>query len=215
MRSILFLLVLFTALTAGAQKIKFHNGYIITQQGETLRGFIHWKKNSAVEDSLQFRSSENDPVRRFAWNELAEVYNSDQRQTMKVVSVIRNFEYIDENDYTIRHKDSVAVQVIPLTEIYKGRKLSLYEYYDKSPFYFIYDGKNMLQLIQKYRYLTRTERMFDFEKGRRFEITDVYRGLLASYYNFFEDQKMRYMLDNTLYEEGSLKRIISKMDSRL
>lgn len=215
MRSILFLLVLFTALTAGAQKIKFHNGYIITQQGETLRGFIHWKKNSAVEDSLQFRSSENDPVRRFAWNELAEVYNSDQRQTMKVVSVIRNFEYIDENDYTIRLKDSVAVQVIPLTEIYKGRKLSLYEYYDKSPFYFIYDGKNMLQLIQKYRYLTRTERMFDFEKGRRFEITDVYRGLLASYYNFFEDQKMRYMLDNTLYEEGSLKRIISKMDSRL
>lgn len=215
MRSILFLLVLFTALTAGAQKIKFLKGYIITQQGETLRGFIHWKKNSAVEDSLQFRSSENDPVRRFAWNELAEVYNSDQRQTMKVVSVIRNFEYIDENDYTIRHKDSVAVQVIPLTEIYKGRKLSLYEYYDKSPFYFIYDGKNMLQLIQKYRYLTRTERMFDFEKGRRFEITDVYRGLLASYYNFFEDQKMRYMLDNTLYEEGSLKRIISKMDSRL
>ena len=215
MRSIPFLFVLFAALTAGAQKTKFYEGYLITKQGETLRGFIHWKKNPAVEDSLQFRSSENDPVRRFAWNDLTEVHNSDQRQTLKVVSVIRNFEYIDGNDYTIRLKDSVALQVIPLTEVYKGRKLSLYEYYDKSPFYFLFDGKNMLQLIQKYRYLTSTERMFDFEKGRRFEITDVYRGLLASYYNFFEDQKMRYMLDNTLYEQGSLKRIISKMDSKL
>jgi hypothetical protein len=215
MRRILLLLILFTALNAGAQKTKFNEGYIVTKQGETLRGFVHWKKNSTAEDSLQFRSLQNEPVRRFAWSDLTEAHNSNNRQTLKVFSVTRNLEYIDGNDYTIRLKDSVVVQVIPLTEIYKGRKLSLYEYYDKSPFYFLYDGKDMLQLIQKYRYLTRTERMFDFEKGRRFEITDVYRGLLASYYNFFEDQKMRYMLDNTLYEEGSLKRIISKMDSKL
>ncbi len=215
MQRILLLLVLFTAFNAGAQKTKFYEGYIVTKQGETHRGFVHWKKSSAAEDSLQFKSLQNDPVRQFAWSDLTEVHNSDHRQTLKVFSVKRNLEYIDGNDYTIRLKDSVVVQVIPLTEIYKGRKLSLYEYYDKSPFYFLYDGKDMLQLIQKYRYLTITERMFDFEKGRRFEITDVYRGLLASYYNFFEDQKMRYMLDNTLYEEGSLKRIISKMDSKL
>lgn len=215
MRRILLLLFLFTVLNAGAQKTRFSEGYILTKQGEKLTGFVHWKKSSAADDSLQFRSTENGPVRRFAWSDLNEVHNSDNRQTLKVFTVTRNLEYIDGNDYTIRLKDSVAVQVIPLTEIYKGSKLSLYEYYDKSLFYFLYDGKNMLQLIQKYRYLTSTERMFDYEKGRRFEITDVYRGLLASYYNFYEDSKMRYMLDNTLYEVGSLRRIISKMDSKL
>lgn len=215
MKRSLLLLFMYFALNAGAQKNRFNEGYIITKQGEKLSGFIHWKKSSAAEDSLQFKSRESDPVRRFTWNDLSEVYNSDNRQTLKVFTVTRNLEYIDGGDYTIRFKDSVAVQVLPLTLIYKGNKLSLYEYYDKSPFYFLYDGKNMLQLIQKYRYLTSIERMFDYEKGRRFEITDVYRGLLASYYNFFDDPKMRYMLDNTLYEVGSLKRIISKMDSRL
>lgn len=215
MRRILLLLFLFTALKTGAQKTRFNEGYIVTKQGEKLSGFVYWKKSDITEDSLQFKSSKDDPVRRFAWSDLNEAHNSDNRQTLKVFTVTRNLEYIDGNDYTIRLKDSVAVQVIPLTEIYKGSKLSLYEYYDKSLFYFLYDGKNIQQLIQKYRYLTTTERMFDFEKGRRFEITDVYRGLLATYYNFFEDSKMRYMLDNTLYEVGSLRRIISKMDSKL
>ncbi len=215
MRRIPLLFLLFSALTTGAQKTRFSDGYIVTKQGEKFSGFVHWKKSSAADDSLQFKSSENGPVRRFAWSDLSEAHNNDSRQTLKVFTVTRNLEYIDGNDFTIRFKDSVAVQAIPLTEIYKGNKLSLYEYYDKSLFYFLYDGKNMLQLIQKYRYLTSTERMFDYEKGRRFEITDVYRGLLASYYNFFEDSKMRYILDNTLYEVGSLRRIISKMDDRL
>ncbi len=198
-----------------AQKIRFQEGFIVTTGGDTLQGYVYWKKAGAAEDSLFFRATENDTPRPFAWANLTAAYNRESRQTLKVCRVTRNLEYIDGNDYMIRNQDSVAVQVIPLTELYKGRKLSLYEYYDKSPFYFLYDGKDMLQLIQKYRYLNRTERMFDWEKGRRFEITDVYRGLLASYYNFYEDKKMRYILDNTLYEAGSLKSLVSKMDKKL
>lgn len=210
-----FLLFLLTAREITAQKIKFQEGFIVTTAGDTLKGYVYWKKTATAEDSLLFKAAENETPRPFAWDGLTAAYNRENRQSLKICKVTRNLEYIDANDYMIRHQDSVTVQVIPLTELYKGRRLSLYEYYDKSPFYFLYDGKDMLQLIQKYRYLNRTERMFDWEKGRRFEITDVYRGLLASYYNFFEDKKMRYILDNTLYEAASLKTLVSKMDKKL
>lgn len=212
--SILFALLL-PALTSNAQKIRFHEGFIVTKQGDTLRGLVHWKKNSMVGDSLLYKKNISDQPQRFSWYELTDAYDKNSRQSLKICTVKRNLEYIDGNDYTIRLKDSTSVELIPLTQVYRGSKLSLYSYYDKSPFYFLYDGINMFQLVQKYRYLNQVERMFDFEKGRRFEITDEYRGLLASYYNFYEDQKMRYILDNTLYEEGSLKHIISKMDSKL
>lgn len=215
MRYIILLALLQSALSGSAQKAKFNEGFIVTKQGDTLSGLVHWKKNSTAEDGLLYKKSMGDQPQSFSWIELTDAYDRDSRQNLKICTVKRNLEYIDGNDYTIRFKDSTSVEVIPLTQVYRGSKLSLYSYYDKSPFYFLYDGTHMFQLVQKYRYLNQVERMFDFEKGRRFEITDEYRGLLASYYNFYEDKKMRYILDNTLYEEGSLKHIISKMDSKL
>jgi hypothetical protein len=176
---------------------------------------VYWKKNALAGDSLQYKKTDSDTPQYFAWNELTDAFNKGSKQSLKISPVKRNLEYIDGNDYTIRFKDSTAVEVIPLIQLYKGSKLSLYQFYDKSLFYFIFDGKQMLQLVQKYRYLTTMERMFDYEKGRRFQITDEFRGLLASYYNFAEDNKMRYVLDNTLYEQGSLRTIVSKMDKKL
>ena len=127
----------------------------------------------------------------------------------------RNLEYIDEVDFTIRLKDSTTTGPFPLVPIYIGRKLSLYTLYDKAPFYFVYDGKQVKQLVQKYRYLTPTERMFDYERGRRFHITDEYKGVLAAFYDFSEDQKMRYILTNTIYDDQAFKSLISKMDSKM
>jgi hypothetical protein len=44
---------------------------------------------------------------------------------------------------------------------------------------------------------------------------DDFKGLLAGYYDFSKDKKMQYILDNTLYEEGSLKYLISKMNKKM
>ena len=215
MRSFILPVVLLLTITASSQKARFEEGFIVTRSGDTLRGLVYWKKNALAGDSLQYKKTDTDTPQYFAWNELTDAFNKGSKQSLKISPVKRNLEYIDGNDYTIRFKDSTAVEVIPLTQLYKGSKLSLYQFYDKSQFYFIFDGKQMRQLVQKYRYLTTMERMFDYEKGRRFQITDEFRGLLASYYNFAEDNKMRYVLDNTLYEQGSLRTIVSKMDKKL
>jgi hypothetical protein len=215
MRCFILILFLVTGLITQAQKGNFEEGYLVTKTGDTLYGQVNWKKNPGSKDSLLYRSSASAPTQYFSWNRLSEVYNKDDNKSLKIASVMRNYEYIDDRDYMIRYKDSVGMQIIPLTPLYKGTKLSLYIFYENAPFYFIYDGKEMKQLVQVYRYTNTGERMFDYEKGRRFHITDVYRGTLAAYYNFAEDNKMRYMLNNTLYEQSSLQTLISKMDKKL
>ncbi|MFZ9387357.1 MAG: hypothetical protein ACO25B_05700 [Chitinophagaceae bacterium] len=132
-----------------------------------------------------------------------------------MVTLLRNLEYLDPYNFQIRNIDSTAIQEIPLRQLYSGRKLSLFTYFEKTPFFFLYDGKQMIQLVQKYRYLTTTERMFDYERGRMIHITDVFRNQLAQYYNFMEDPKLRYILDNAQYDETSLRKLISRMDNNL
>lgn len=215
MKNILLPAFLLWALSASSQKEKFEEGHLVTQSGDTLRGLISWKKKSELYDRLLFKKSEEGELQSYNWNQLRDVFDKQGKSLVKVLSVTRTLEYIDGNDYTIRLKDSIAEGPVPLIPLYTGRKLSLYYFYDKAPFYFLYDGKNIRQLVQKYRYLTQVERMFDYEKGRRFQITDEYKGLLASYYDFSQDRKMRYILDNTLYEDRGFVYLISKMDSKL
>lgn len=215
MRFINLLTVMLLSLPLFSQKPKFQEGVLITKSGERLKGLVHWKKNSGAGDSVIFKKNETDPEMHFSWSELTDVLTNDNRQMLKVCTVRRNLEYVDAADFTIRLKDSIAEETIPLVPVYSGKKLSLYQFYDKAPFYFVYDGTNMLQLVQKYRYLTMQERLFDYQQARRYLITDVYKGLLATFYNFHEDKKLQYILDNTIYDERSLKYLISKMDSKM
>lgn len=206
---------LFLSFLASSQREKFRPGTLITSSGDTLRGQVYFKKNAEPGDPVSFRKTEDGEIRVFAWNELKSVLDPRGALLIKVVTVKRYLEYIDEGDYTIRLKDSTAEGPVPLRPLFTGRKLSLYSLYDKAPFYFLYDGKEFRQLVQRYRYLTAEERMFDYERGRRFHITDQYKGVLASYYPFTEDKKMMYILENTLYEDQSFKYLVSRIDNEL
>jgi len=214
MRTVFLFSLFLSALAVNAQKTNFQHGYIIIKGGDTLAGLVAWNKSRPGLGGLLYKKTESENEQKFFWDDLKEAYNSESDQMLKICTVKRHLEYID-NDYIIQLKDSVIVQSIPLTPLMKGGKLSLYLFFDNSPFYFVYDGMNMFQLVQKYRYLTRTERMFDYERGRRFEIRDEFKGLLAAYYDFSEDKRMQYILDNTLYEERSLKYLISKMNKKM
>lgn len=211
-----FLVTLLSLASASfAQKDKFREGVLTFSNGDSIRGLAAWKKNCGPSDKLYFKSNASTPEQEYSWSEIRSFRSREGKDILKVVNMQRNLEYIDEVDFTIRLKDSTTTGPFPLVPIYIGRKLSLYTLYDKAPFYFVYDGKQVKQLVQKYRYLTPTERMFDYERGRRFHITDEYKGVLAAFYDFSEDQKMRYILTNTIYDDQAFKSLISKMDSKM
>lgn len=215
MRALFLCLLLVPAFTVYSQFEKYQEGYLVLVTGDTISGQLSWKKNSTPADKVNFKKNELDPPQVYTWALIAEILDKDKEQQMMVATVKRNLEYISEDDYTIMLKDSTAEGPVPLRPLYKGKKLSLYTLYDKSPFFFVYDGKQIKQLVQKYRYLTPNERMFDYERGRRFHITDEFKGVLAAYYDFSDDRKMRYLLANTLFEDRSMKVLISKMDGKM
>ncbi len=215
MRALFLCLLLIPAVSLFSQFEKYQEGYLVLVTGDTIQGQLSWKKNSTPSDNVSFKKHELDHPQVYNWGLIAEILDKDKEQQMMVVNLKRNLEYISEDDYTIMLKDSTAEGPVPLRPLYKGKKLSLYTLYDKSPFFFVYDGNQVKQLAQKYRYLTPTERMFDYERGRRFHITDEFKGVLAAYYDFSDDRKMRYLLANTLFEDRAMKVLISKMDSKL
>lgn len=215
MRSLFLLLLFLPAVNAISQFEKYQEGYLVLITGDTIHGQLSWKKNSSPNDKVIFKKDELDQPQVYNWSLIAEILDKDRQQQMMVATVRRNLEYISEDDFTIMLKDSTAEGPVPLRPLYRGKNLSLYTLYDKSPFYFLYDGKQVKQLVQKYRYLTQTERMFDYELGRRFHITPEFRGVLAAYYDFSDDPKMRYILAHTLFEDRSMKVLISKMDSKM
>lgn len=211
----LFTILMFATLVLQAQKEKFHDGTVITVSGDTLQGLIAFKKYSSPEDQVLYKKTESAPEQVYSWGQLSEVKDEDGKLELKVFNTTRNMEYVDGTDFSIHGKDSLSAGPVPLHPIYLGHKLSLYSLYDKGTFFFIYDGKELRQLIQKYRYLTQAERMFDYEKGRHFHITNEFKGVLAGYYDFVEDRKMLYILNNTLFEERALKYLVSRMDSKM
>ncbi len=215
MKRIICIWSLSVCLVCNAQKPRFFEGFIVTKANDTLNGLVYWKKNSSSQDTLFYKNMESNESKKYSWDELMYAYNKSSGQGIRICSVKISLEYIDPYNFTIKLPDSTVTETIPLSPLYIGNKLSLYQFYEKSQYFFIYDGARMQQLVQKYRYLTESEKKFDYLRAPKYYFLSEYKGLLSGYYNFAGDKKMRYMLDNSLYEEGSLYTLISKLDKKL
>jgi hypothetical protein len=137
MRALFLCLLLIPAVSLFSQFEKYQEGYLVLVTGDTIQGQLSWKKNSTPSDKVSFKKHELDHPQVYNWGLIAEILDKDKEQQMMVVNLKRNLEYISEDDYTIMLKDSTAEGPVPLRPLYKGKKLSLYTLYDKSPFFFV------------------------------------------------------------------------------
>lgn len=201
------------SLTAVSQHGRFHSGLLVTAQGDTLNGFIHYKKNAGQLDSIFFRETLQSEITAFAWHAL-KYYGTPGKDDHVVCTVKRTLEYIDQFTYNIMLPDSVRVETIPLTAVYSGKKFSLYKYSGPVDYYFLGDGVKVIQLVQTYRYLTNVDKLFYAGKVPRYFIHCKYRGQLYEFYDFNADEKLKNLLEITDYKEDQLKTLISKMDKK-
>lgn len=210
------LFILISSIIAWSQKGKTEKGYLVTNEGDTLHGFVSWKKNSGMNDKVWFSAQDGDEIVEYDWNQIEIAAKDDSNDEIRVSTVKRDLEYLDKRDYYIRMKDSVASEAVPLTRIYSGKLLSLYHYYDVVDRYFIYDGKEMVQLLLKYRYLTPVEQlMYTDARVPKYYVLKIYQSQLSMYYDFGKDKKLKSILEFTEYEEKPLINLISKINSRL
>ena len=207
--------MLITSMISWSQKGKVEKGYLVTRKGDTLRGFVSWKKNSDVNDKVWFSTAEEAEPIEYNWDQVEIAVKETNDDLIRVSTTKRDLEYLDKADYYIRLKDSVVTETIPLSRVYAGKLYSLYHYYDVADRYFIYDGKEMVQLLLKYRYLTPAEqKMYTDSKVPRYYVLKIYQSQLGVYYDFMKDKKLKNLLEYTEYEEKPLVNLISKMNAR-
>jgi hypothetical protein len=202
------------SISASAQKSKFKTGILVTNAGDTLKGFIYVKKNPGSRDSLHYRKTQQSDEVSFAWSSL-KYFGTPEEEDFLVCTVKRNLEYIDPYTYNIMLQDSIISEAIPLTPVYKGKHLSLYKYYGPSDYFFISDGAKVVQLVQTYRYLTNNEKLYNPGLLPRYFINYIFRNQLFEFFDFDADRKMFNLLEKTDYLEYPLKSLVSKMDKKL
>ncbi|MBI5372309.1 MAG: hypothetical protein HZA79_09845 [Sphingobacteriales bacterium] len=208
------LLFLFLTLNSSAQKGKFSAGMIVLANGDTLGGFVNWKKNAGSKDSLYFKNLESGEAVAYSWSSVRFIH-TDKGAERLVCTVKRTLEYIDPFTFNIMLPDSTVTEAIPLTPVCKGVHVSLYKFSGDSEYFFIYDGDRMVQLVQTYRYLTITEKMHYLNPVPRYFINSVYKTQLLEYYDFDADPKMANLLEISTYDEQSLRKLLVKMDGRI
>lgn len=214
MRKFIILLLVSAVFSASAQQSKFKTGIVVTNTGDTLKGFFYVKKDPGSRDSLRYRKTLQSDVVSFAWSSL-KYFGTPGEDDYLVCTVKRNLEYIDPYAYNIMLQDSIITEAIPLTPVFKGKHLSLYKYYGPSDYFFISDGVKVVQLVQTYRYLTTHEKYFSPGLLPRYFINYIFRNQLFEFFDFDSDRKMFNQLEKTDYLEYPLKSLISKMDKKL
>ncbi|MBI3140017.1 MAG: hypothetical protein HYZ15_15680 [Sphingobacteriales bacterium] len=214
MRKFIFILFALITLTASGQKGKFHAGLIVTLSGDTLGGFVNWKKNAGSMDSLYFKSRESGETVVYSWSSVRFIRTNKGEERL-VCTVKRTLDYIDPFTFNIMLPDSTVTEAIPLTPVCKGVHLSLYKFSGGNDYFFIYDGNKVVQLVQTYRYLTTSEKMFYLSRVPRYFINSIYKAQLLDYYDFDADPKMANLLEMSTYDEQSLRKLLVKMDDRI
>ncbi len=214
MKKYFFPLILLITLNVSAQKGKFSAGLIVLANGDTLGGFVNWKKNAGSKDSLYFKSLESGEAVAYSWSSVRFIH-TDKGEERLVATVKRTLDYIDPFTFNIMLPDSTVTEAIPLAPVCKGVHVSLYKFSGESDYFFIYDGNRVVQLVQTYRYLTTSEKMFYLSRVPRYFINSVYKIQLLEYYDFDADPKMANLLELSTYDEQSLRKLLVKMDGRI
>jgi hypothetical protein len=70
MRKFILLLLASAFFSAPAQKSKFKPGILVTNAGDTLKGFIYVKKNPGSQDSLHYCKTQQSDEVSYAWSSL-------------------------------------------------------------------------------------------------------------------------------------------------
>ena len=138
----------------------FETGYVVTLEGDTLRGQIdnqEWIRSPA---KIRFRSSEAKPARTFTPHQLSAFYVSGELYERRAVRVdetpLRAGKFVEQ-------RPSARRDTVFLTAVVKG-PLSLYAYQDERRHFYLEDRTGIRELVH-HQYLT-------LRDGAKYRITE-------------------------------------------
>jgi hypothetical protein len=210
MRLLLSLLAVFMAFALHAQK---QPGYVLLDNGDTLTGSIRLKQK----EPLIVTFWNNDATEYSVKNCKAVSLNGKDNYERWTVRM--DMSHMSKEDYVIHCEDSVRTSTVLLKQLYKGKTISLFHCYELKDHFFLYNGKEMQELIVKYvgpdpkinpiaaatingQWSVREERA-------------IYKDQLRMYLDDEKDRKLKYRLDEAEYRRRDLLPIIVAIDKKL
>ncbi len=206
---------LFAILTTSfCQDQDFIPGYYINQHGDTTFGTFPRKPKPgflAFKFSLPSQKQSSLNIQIDSCRELvcgAEYY--------KIWYGARSMVYAENiNLDVLRNIDSFKVGFIPIKLVYKGAYISLYEFTDERPHFFIEFNDSIQELLIAYRYSDFWEKIAFPRNNPTYIITPIYRDQLNQIIGNKSTTRIKNMIDECTYDLFAIERVVKKIDRKL
>lgn len=199
------LMTVFSCTFSSAQTF-YKPGSVTTNNGEIIRGWIDYRQWGKNPDSIKFRQTENSSPVIYSLNNVAyfEIDGLDRYERAVVSKDMRPVEMSELETVTT---DTTIVGTVFLRVLVKG-ELSLYEYYDSKPhFYIKEEGKDYQELFYKVYLVDANSRLFT-----RHIFRDQLKGLLVS---AGKPDALMPLLKAVNYKEKDLVKAVEKINGIL
>ncbi|MFI5187921.1 MAG: hypothetical protein ACHQF0_14420, partial [Chitinophagales bacterium] len=189
-----------------AAQPNYKEGYIITNAGDTIKGFINYREWYSNPDRVQFRKGTTEAVIEITPSDIKEVTITgvEAYQRFEVTISMNEVRFEKLSDAT--NSGSITKTVF-LKKLLKGNFLNLYSYTDKiKTRFYIMDQKND---IPQELLLTKTlEEMQEQTQA-------IYRQQLLQYARAYGtySSKLETKMQSVDYSENSLSKIISQINT--
>lgn len=202
--------LVFFCLFVQAQKKSFRQGAYITNQGDTMRGYIFLPETGT---SLKFKTTRADaePV-DVPIDELKSLEIKDGSYLLWYGK--RSVAWLDPFDLEIMNVDSFRTEIIMLKPVYEGEKYSLYAYTDETERFFIGYAGTIEELRMGYRQLSEMEhkRRSLYFMRPSYTVYLAYRDQITRILGGKVSYDERKLINHTEYNQQHLKRLIREME---
>ena len=210
----LVLIFLLISLSPGsyAQDLKFKAGYYITNRQDTVRGYFHVDDKLTKPYMFKFKneldSKEYDEIFFAGYSEVL-----IGKELLVPWYGTRGMSYISSIDYVLMDIDKVKTETIPIKQIYKGSRFSLYHFYDVTNHYFIGDGNEIQELIISYRYPTISEKALYLQNPPSYIKIATFQNQLMALLGADLTKKIKNYIESCTYERNPLIKALKKMEN--
>lgn len=205
----LFLLgVLITPLFCSAQ-YNFFKGYVITNAGDTLRGYVQGKESNANPTSVKFKPAVDGKVAQYSVKDLRAFSVADKEKYERYLVDI-SLDKVALEELSIGIDTSFVQKEVFLKVLQVGEKVNLYQYEDdlKTRFYIKENGVSTPVELKRHRYLD-PKNPSNLVDGLEF------RGVL---YNLFAKYDLLKNNDQgafkIAYDESAISNLISLLNEK-
>ncbi|CAM4157329.1 hypothetical protein SAMN06265348_105162 [Pedobacter westerhofensis] len=206
-----FLFYLLSALPfISAAQSNFHKGYVVTNNNDTLKGYVNYRERSVSPSSVQFKSRPDSKAETFTLKQ-SSAYTVDGLEKFRRFTVDISMSSGTITNLSIGADSSSTRDTVFLNVIQEGDNVTLYLYKDKVKNRFYISDKDMavpLELVY--------ERFLDPEEPTRIVTVGKYKGqlmdLIIKYKagTIADSEKIR----RVKYDEADLTKIVALINKK-